>query len=62
MVLTADAAALTTIGQTLQINATVLDQDNNPLTGAIVVWSSNNPAVASVSSSGLVTAVSGGTA
>ncbi|MDE2846693.1 MAG: Ig-like domain-containing protein [Gemmatimonadota bacterium] len=49
------------MGQTLQINATVLDQDNNPLTGAIVVWSSNNPAVASVGSSGLVTAVSGGT-
>lgn len=62
IVLSSDASALTTIGQTLQINATVLDQDNNPLAGATVTWSSNNPAVASVSSSGLVTAVSGGTA
>lgn len=62
IVLSSNSATLTTIGQTLQINATVLDQENNPLSGAIVAWSSNNPAVASVSSSGLVTAVSGGTA
>ena len=60
--LSATSATLTTIGQTIQINATVLDQDNNVLTGATVAWSSNNPAVVSVSSSGLVTAVSGGTA
>ena len=62
IVLSSNSATLNTIGQTLQINATVLDQDNNVLTGAIIAWSSNNPAVASVSSSGLVTAVSGGTA
>ncbi|MYA76188.1 MAG: hypothetical protein F4132_13185 [Gemmatimonadetes bacterium] len=62
IVLSSSSATLTTIGQTLQINATVLDQDNNVLTGATVAWSSNSPAVASVSSSGLVTAVSGGTA
>lgn len=62
IVLSSSSATLSTIGQTLQINATVLDQDNNPLTGATVAWSSNNPAAATVSSSGLVTAVSGGTA
>lgn len=62
IVLSSHSVIITAIGQTLQINATVLDQDNNVLTGATVAWSSSNPAVASVSSSGLVTVVSGGTA
>ena len=60
--LSSHSATLTTIGQTLQINATVLDQENNVITGASVTWSSGNPAVATVSGSGLVTAVSGGAA
>lgn len=60
--LSSHSATLTTIGQTLQINATVLDQENNVITGAAVTWSSGNPAVATVSGSGLVTAVSGGAA
>ncbi|MXZ74627.1 MAG: hypothetical protein F4207_03595 [Gemmatimonadetes bacterium] len=60
IVLSSDSVIITAIGQTLQINATVLDQDNNVLTGSTVAWSSSNPAVASVSSSGLVTVVSGG--
>lgn len=62
IVLSSHSVIITAIGQTLQINATVLDQDNNVLTGSTVAWSSSNPAVASVSSSGLVTVVSGGTA
>ena len=62
IVLSSQSVIITAIGQTLQINATVLDQDNNVLTDATVAWSSSKPAVASVSSSGLVTAVSGGTA
>ena len=60
--LSSRSVIITAIGQTLQINTTVLDQDNNVLTDATVAWSSSNPAVASVSSSGLVTVVSGGTA
>ena len=62
IVLSSRSVIITAIGQTLQINTTVLDQDNNVLTDATVAWSSSNPAVASVSSSGLVTVVSGGTA
>lgn len=60
--LSSRSVIITAIGQTLQINATVLDQDNNVLTSATVAWSSSNPAVASVSSGGLVTVVSGGVA
>ncbi|MDE2825366.1 MAG: Ig-like domain-containing protein [Gemmatimonadota bacterium] len=62
IVLSSRSVIITAIGQTLQINATVLDQDNNVLTDASVAWSSSNPAIASVSSGGLVTVVSNGTA
>ena len=62
IVLSSDSVIITAIGQTLQIDATVLDQDNNVLTDATVAWSSSRPAVASVSSSGLVTVLSGGIA
>ena len=60
--LSSSSATLTAIGQTFQIHATVLDQENNVISGASVTWSSSNPAVATVSSTGLVTAVSNGTA
>lgn len=62
IVLSSISVIITAIGQTLQINAKVLDQDNNVLTDSTIAWSSSNPAVASVSSSGLVTVVSGGIA
>ena len=62
IVLSSRSVIITAIGQTLQINATVLDQDNNVLSGATVAWSSDSPAVASVSSGGLVTVVSAGIA
>lgn len=62
IVLSSQSVIITAIGQTLQINATVLDQDNNVLTDATVAWSSSKPTVATVSSSGLVTVVSGGIA
>ena len=52
---------LTALGQTAQLTATVNDQNNSPITGATVSWSSSNMSVASVSSGGLVTAVSNGT-
>ena len=49
-------------GQTTQATATTRDANNNVLTGRVVTWGSSNPAVATVSSSGLVTAVAAGTA
>ena len=53
---------LNAIGQTVRLTALVQDQNNNTLTGAVVTWSSGNPAVATVSSQGLVTAVMNGMA
>jgi len=53
---------LTALGQTAQLTATVNDQNNSPIAGATVSWSSGNMNVASVSSVGLVRAVGNGTA
>jgi uncharacterized protein YjdB len=50
------------VGATVQLAATTRDGSNNVLTGRAVVWTSGNTAVASVSSSGLVTAVGAGSA
>lgn len=50
------------IGQTVQLTAAVLDQNGQPVVGAVVNWSSNSVNVATVSSQGLVTAVGNGTA
>jgi len=49
-------------GQTTQATATTRDANNNVLTGRVIAWSSSNPAVATVSASGLVTAIAVGTA
>jgi uncharacterized protein YjdB len=51
-----------TQGNTSQLSATVKDGDGNVLTGSIISWTSDNTAVATVSSSGLVTARAGGNA
>ena len=56
------SAALSSLGATEQLTPTVLDQDGVAITGASVAWSSNVSGVAAVSSSGLVTANSDGTA
>ena len=53
---------LNAVGQTVRLTALVQDQNNNTLTGAVVTWSSGNPAVATVNNQGLVTAVMNGTA
>ena len=58
---TPSSHTLATIGLTVQLTATVRDQNNNPMTGQTVTWTSANTAVATVSGSGLVTAVSNGT-
>ncbi|MGH7498275.1 MAG: Ig-like domain-containing protein, partial [Gemmatimonadales bacterium] len=54
------SASLTT-GQTKQLGATVLDAAGAVLSGQTIAWSSANTAAATVSSSGLVTAVAPGT-
>ena len=48
--------------QTAQLTATVKDAQGNTLSGRTVDWSSSQTGTASVSSSGLVTAVAAGTA
>jgi len=51
-----------TVGQTVQLDAIVRDPAGNTLSGRAVSWQSSDPAVATVSESGLVTAVAQGTA
>jgi trimeric autotransporter adhesin len=55
-------ANLTFIGASAQLEATVRDQQGDPITGAEVTWSTSNPSVASVSATGEVEAVGNGTA
>ncbi|MGQ0641965.1 MAG: Ig-like domain-containing protein [Gemmatimonadaceae bacterium] len=50
------------LGSSRQLAANVLDAQGNAISGRPIVWSSSNPAVATVSVSGLVSAVSLGTA
>ena len=50
------------VGETVQLVATPRDADGTALTGRTISWSSTNSAVASVSASGLVTAVAAGAA
>ncbi|MBK8650086.1 MAG: Ig-like domain-containing protein, partial [Gemmatimonadetes bacterium] len=47
--------------QTTRATATVRDAQGNVLTGRPVTWSSSTPAVATVSTTGLITAVAPGT-
>ena len=48
--------------QTAQLQAQPLDGDGNPLVGRVVLWFTNNASVASVTSTGLVTAHAPGNA
>jgi uncharacterized protein YjdB len=54
------AAPNVTVGQNSQLIAKVLDQNGLEIPGASVSWSSANPAIASVSSGGLLNGVSSG--
>lgn len=51
-----------TVGQTSQLSATVKDASGAVIAGAPVSWSVDNPGVATVSSTGLVTGISAGSA
>ena len=55
-------AELTALGATVQLSAEVRDQNGQVMTGATVTWASSAAAVATVSASGLVTAVADGSA
>src|SRR5207247_4474848 len=56
------ATASVQAGQTVQLTATPRDAGGTPLSGRTVTWSSSTPAVATVSSSGLVSGVTPGSA
>ena len=53
---------LEVLGATVQLSAQVRDQRTRVMSGVAVAWSSDDPAVASVDGSGLVTAIADGTA
>ena len=57
-----ETANLAAIGETIQLRATVKDQNGAAISGAAVTWSSGNTAVARVNATGLVTAAGNGTA
>lgn len=48
------------VGQTLQLTATVTDQNGNPISGAVVTYTSSGAGVASVTTAGLVTGIAQG--
>ncbi len=60
--LTPTLLALDAFGATQQMTPSVLDQRGAPMSSAGITWSSNATAVATVSPTGLVTAVTNGTA
>jgi uncharacterized protein YjdB len=49
-------------GTTTTLQATVKDQNGNPMTGQTVTWTTNNGAAATVNSSGVVSGVAAGSA
>jgi hypothetical protein len=53
-------ATLAALGATRQLQASVRDQNGNAMSGVAVTWSSTDPAVASVGTTGLVTALANG--
>jgi hypothetical protein len=59
--LSQSSVSLTYLGQTVTLTATVLDQSQKTFL-TTVTWSSSDPSVATVTSSGAVTAVANGTA
>ena len=56
------ATSTKAIGETQQLTAVVADASGNALTGRAITWSSSNTSAATVSTTGLITAVSAGAA
>jgi uncharacterized protein YjdB len=59
---TPDAATLESLGETVQLTATASDAEGNTIADKVFTWESSDESVATVSDSGLVTAVANGTA
>ena len=59
---TPSTASLSSLGETVQLAALVMDQNGNVMAGATVTWSSSAADVATVSSTGLVTSTGNGEA
>jgi hypothetical protein len=55
------ASATLNVGDTQQFTASVTDANGKTVTDREITWSSSDPSIASVSGTGLVTALSGGT-
>ncbi len=53
---------LSALGETVQLTATVLDQNGQAMSGVSVTWASSDGGVASVGANGVVTAVQNGSA
>lgn len=53
---------MSSLGETVQLTATVLDQNGQPIGGASVSWTIDDNSVATVGTGGLVTAVQNGSA
>jgi len=62
LAVTPSTGSLSAFGQTQQFAVSARDANNNAMTGAPITWSSSDPTVATVSSSGVATAVGNGTA
>jgi uncharacterized protein YjdB len=56
------ASVSDTVGQSAQFSAVVKDQNGNVMTGQTIAWSTSNSSVATVSGSGLMSAVGAGSA
>ena len=62
LTVTPGSAELTALAATVPLTVQVLDQNGQAMAEAVVTWSSANASVATVDASGVVTAVSNGTA
>ena len=62
MTLSASGLSLDAIGATSTVTATIIDQKGKAMVGVAPTWSTNTPTVATVSSTGVITAVGNGTA
>lgn len=60
ILVTPEASTLFSLGDTLRLSAKALDARGNPITEAALAWSSDDESVATVDSTGLVTAVRSG--
>ena len=61
MVLSDTAVAFSALGETSQITATLKDQNGNDISGTKAIWTTADASVATISSTGLITAVAEGT-